>query len=52
MRESQRSAGSSALLGPADVRRPAVERDVRSTKKFGQNFVHDPMASKAVWPLR
>ncbi len=34
-------AGSSALLGPADVRRMAEELGVRPTKKLGQNFVHD-----------
>ncbi|HEX6352219.1 16S rRNA (adenine(1518)-N(6)/adenine(1519)-N(6))-dimethyltransferase RsmA [Actinophytocola sp.] len=35
-------AGTSALLGPADIRRLAGELDVRPTKKLGQNFVHDP----------
>jgi 16S rRNA (adenine1518-N6/adenine1519-N6)-dimethyltransferase len=33
---------SSALLGPAEVRRLAAELDVRPTKRLGQNFVHDP----------
>ena len=35
-------AETSALLGPADIRRLAAELDVRPTKKLGQNFVHDP----------
>jgi 16S rRNA (adenine1518-N6/adenine1519-N6)-dimethyltransferase len=35
-------AETSALLGPADIRRLADELDVRPTKKLGQNFVHDP----------
>jgi 16S rRNA (adenine1518-N6/adenine1519-N6)-dimethyltransferase len=35
-------ADTSALLGPADIRRLAAELDVRPTKKLGQNFVHDP----------
>ena len=35
-------AETSALLGPADIRRLANELDVRPTKKLGQNFVHDP----------
>jgi 16S rRNA (adenine1518-N6/adenine1519-N6)-dimethyltransferase len=35
-------AETSALLGPADIRRLAEELDVRPTKKLGQNFVHDP----------
>ncbi|XVV04568.1 16S rRNA (adenine(1518)-N(6)/adenine(1519)-N(6))-dimethyltransferase RsmA [Actinosynnema sp. CA-248983] len=44
MTEASSSAGpgSSALLGPADVRRLAAELDIRPTKKLGQNFVHDP----------
>jgi len=33
---------SSALLGPADIRRLAAELGIRPTKKLGQNFVHDP----------
>ena len=33
---------SSALLGPAEIRRLAEELGVRPTKKLGQNFVHDP----------
>ncbi|TDV45427.1 16S rRNA (adenine(1518)-N(6)/adenine(1519)-N(6))-dimethyltransferase RsmA [Actinophytocola oryzae] len=33
---------TSALLGPADIRRLAEELGVRPTKKLGQNFVHDP----------
>ncbi|APU12773.1 16S rRNA (adenine(1518)-N(6)/adenine(1519)-N(6))-dimethyltransferase RsmA [Actinoalloteichus fjordicus] len=50
MSESQKSAGSSALLGPADVRRLAAELDVRPTKKLGQNFVHDPnTVRRIVW---
>ncbi|MFC6091184.1 16S rRNA (adenine(1518)-N(6)/adenine(1519)-N(6))-dimethyltransferase RsmA [Saccharothrix lopnurensis] len=39
---SSAGPGSSALLGPADVRRLAADLDVRPTKKLGQNFVHDP----------
>jgi len=35
-------AETSALLGPADIRRLAAELDIRPTKKLGQNFVHDP----------
>lgn len=35
-------AETSALLGPADIRRLAAALDVRPTKKLGQNFVHDP----------
>jgi 16S rRNA (adenine1518-N6/adenine1519-N6)-dimethyltransferase len=35
-------AETSALLGPADIRRLAEELAVRPTKKLGQNFVHDP----------
>jgi 16S rRNA (adenine1518-N6/adenine1519-N6)-dimethyltransferase len=35
-------ADTSALLGPADIRRLAEELGVRPTKKLGQNFVHDP----------
>jgi 16S rRNA (adenine1518-N6/adenine1519-N6)-dimethyltransferase len=35
-------AETSALLGPADIRRLAEELGVRPTKKLGQNFVHDP----------
>ncbi|MGH8966783.1 MAG: rRNA adenine N-6-methyltransferase family protein, partial [Actinomycetes bacterium] len=35
-------AETSALLGPADIRRLAAELDVRPTKKLGQNFVLDP----------
>jgi len=35
-------AETSALLGPADLRRLAEELGVRPTKKLGQNFVHDP----------
>ena len=35
-------AETSALLGPAEVRRLAEELGVRPTKKLGQNFVHDP----------
>ncbi len=35
-------AETSALLGPADIRRLAASLDVRPTKKLGQNFVHDP----------
>jgi 16S rRNA (adenine1518-N6/adenine1519-N6)-dimethyltransferase len=35
-------AETSALLGPAEIRRLAEELDVRPTKKLGQNFVHDP----------
>jgi 16S rRNA (adenine1518-N6/adenine1519-N6)-dimethyltransferase len=35
-------AETSALLGPADIRRLAADLDVRPTKKLGQNFVHDP----------
>lgn len=35
-------AETSALLGPADIRRLAAELDVRPTKRLGQNFVHDP----------
>jgi 16S rRNA (adenine1518-N6/adenine1519-N6)-dimethyltransferase len=35
-------AETSAMLGPADIRRLAEELDVRPTKKLGQNFVHDP----------
>jgi 16S rRNA (adenine1518-N6/adenine1519-N6)-dimethyltransferase len=31
-----------ALLGPAEVRRIAAEVGLRPTKRFGQNFVHDP----------
>jgi 16S rRNA (adenine1518-N6/adenine1519-N6)-dimethyltransferase len=30
------------LLGPAEVRRIAGELGVRPTKRWGQNFVHDP----------
>jgi len=35
-------AETSALLGPADIRRLAASLDIRPTKKLGQNFVHDP----------
>lgn len=35
-------AETSALLGPADIRRLAAELGIRPTKKLGQNFVHDP----------
>ncbi len=35
-------AETSALLGPADIRRLAEALGVRPTKKLGQNFVHDP----------
>nr|MBA3488989.1 16S rRNA (adenine(1518)-N(6)/adenine(1519)-N(6))-dimethyltransferase [Longispora sp. (in: high G+C Gram-positive bacteria)] len=29
------------LLGPADIRRLAVELGIAPTKNLGQNFVHD-----------
>jgi 16S rRNA (adenine1518-N6/adenine1519-N6)-dimethyltransferase len=36
------AAGTPGLLGPADVRRLAEGLQLRPTKQWGQNFVHDP----------
>lgn len=38
----QQHTSAPALLGPAEIRTLAGELDVTPTKKWGQNFVHDP----------
>ncbi|MGX7677982.1 16S rRNA (adenine(1518)-N(6)/adenine(1519)-N(6))-dimethyltransferase RsmA [Jatrophihabitans sp. DSM 45814] len=42
MSEPSGGIETSALLGPAEVRRLAERLGIRPTKSLGQNFVHDP----------
>jgi 16S rRNA (adenine1518-N6/adenine1519-N6)-dimethyltransferase len=41
MRMTEAPATEAALLGPAEIRALAAELNLRPTKRFGQNFVHD-----------